>query len=293
MTSTDADPNTIVITGATGNVGRPLMEALAHIGNAVTAVSRQAPAPLPAGVRHHAADLRDPATLRPALAGARALYLLLPDGGDRLDPAGIMAEVAAAGVRRVVVQSSQAAGTRPELAAYDATRGFEAAARESAQEWTILRPGGFATNTFAWVDGIRSGRGVLAPFGDVGLPIVDPADIAAMAAAVLTGDGHSGATYEVTGPSAVTPREQVGAIADAIGAPIEFVELDREQARQAMLAFMPPEIVDGTLTIFGAPTPEESRPSPDVRRVLGRDATPFQAWASRHAAVFAGSLAPA
>lgn len=110
----------IVVTGATGNAGRPLVEALASAGVQVRAVSRR-PAELPPGVVHHAADLADPGSLRPALDGADALFLLC--AGD--DPHGLLDAAKSAGVRRVVLLSSQAAGTRPELASHDHTRSFE------------------------------------------------------------------------------------------------------------------------------------------------------------------------
>src|SRR5438067_6095015 len=104
----------VVVTGATWNVGRPLTQALAEMGQQVTSVSRHAAA-VPDGVRHRVADLAEPAGLEPALAGAKALFLLL--SGDLhaagADPAGIIAEAAAAGVRRVVLLSSLGVATRP------------------------------------------------------------------------------------------------------------------------------------------------------------------------------------
>ncbi|WP_329607856.1 hypothetical protein [Nocardia seriolae] len=83
----------------------------------------------------------------------------------------------------------------------------------------------------------------------------------------------------MTGPAAVTPREQARALADTLGEPLHFVELTRAQARAAMLEFMPESVADHTLTILGEPTPEERRVSPDVERVLGRPATSYAEWA--------------
>ncbi|GGO30743.1 hypothetical protein GCM10010116_61540 [Microbispora rosea subsp. aerata] len=97
----------IVVTGATGNVGRPLVQALAEAGERVTAVSRGiAPVDLPRGTRHVRADLAAPETLRPALDGAEALFLHDGGaGGHGLDPEAIMNVASAAGVRRVVLLS--------------------------------------------------------------------------------------------------------------------------------------------------------------------------------------------
>ncbi|MFI2639781.1 SDR family oxidoreductase [Streptomyces sp. NPDC018610] len=277
----------IVVTGATGNVGRPLTRALAEAGQQVTAVSRH-PAAVPDGVRHLAADLADPAGLKPALTGASALFLLL--SGDLHaaghHPADLIGEAAAAGVRRIVLLSSQGVVTRPFGPTRIAMRELEDTLRASGPEWAILRPGGFASNALWWAASVRAQGLVAAPFGDVGVPIVDPADIAAVAAACLLEDRHAGGVYELTGPEVITPRRQAAAIADALGTPVRFHELTRAEARAAMSRVMPAELADDTLDILGAPNPAELRVSPDVERVLGRAPRPFSAWAARNAAAF-------
>lgn len=276
-----------VVTGATGNVGRALVSVLAGSGAAVTGVSRgRRPVVVAAGVRHHRADLAHPESLRPALAGAEAMFLLVEGAGAGLDVAGLLRVVADCGVKRVVLQSSQAAGTRPRAVSHAPLRAIEDLVRASGLGWTILRPGGFASNALAWADGVRSGRVVAAPFGDVGLPVVDPDDIAAVAAVVLGDGGHDGRTYELRGPGLSTPRQRVADLAVALGEPVTFVEQTPEQARARMLEFMPAPVVDGTLEILGAPSERERRISPDVARVLGRAAQPFAAWVGRNVGVF-------
>ncbi|MER7753151.1 NAD(P)H-binding protein [Kitasatospora sp. NPDC097643] len=274
----------IVVTGATGNVGRTLVQLLVEAGEQVTALSRRTPeatdAALPAGVRHVAADLADPNAVRPALEGADALFLLV--AGE--DPHGLLKQAKDAGVRRVVLLSSQGVGTRPDT--YLHAAGFEAAVAASGLEWTVLRSGGMASNAFAWIAPIRAHRVAAAPFGEVGLPFVDPADVAAVAATVLREDGHHGATYVLTGPAATTPRERAAAIAEAIGEPVEFHEQTPEEARAQLSEVMPPAVVEGTLAILGTPTPEEQQPTPDIDRILGRPAHPFTTWAHRNAPAF-------
>ncbi|MER6938880.1 NmrA family transcriptional regulator, partial [Nocardioides sp. NPDC000441] len=93
--------------------------------------------------------------------------------------------------------------------------------------------------------------------------------------------------YEITGPTATTPRQRVEEIAAATGRPLEFVELSPEQARRQMSAFMPPEVVEGTLAILGHPTADEQAVSPHVEEVLGRPARGFGEWARRFAAAYA------
>ncbi|MGI5167283.1 NAD(P)H-binding protein [Spirillospora sp. CA-253888] len=279
----------IVVTGATGNVGRPLVQALAAAGEQVTAVSRGvSDAAVPEGVRTHRADLTDPESLRPALDGADALFLHDTGASAHLLSLRDVLDVAkGAGVRRVVLLSSQGAETRPESASHGVmVRAGEDAVRESGMDWTILRPGGFDSNAFAWAESIRTRRTVAAPFGDVGLPTVDPADIAEVAAAALRGDGHAGQVYVLTGPEPSTPRDRAEAIGAAIGEPVRFVEQTREEARAEMVRFMPEPVADTTLAILGAPKPAEQRVSPDVERVLGRAPRPFADWARRNAAAF-------
>ncbi|WUT01621.1 NAD(P)H-binding protein (plasmid) [Streptomyces sp. NBC_00708] len=277
----------IVVTGATGNIGRPLTQALVEAGQQVTAVSRH-PAAVPAGVRHVPADLAEPAGLKPALAGAKALFLLL--SGDLhaagANPADIIGEAAAGGVRRVVLLSTLGVVTRPFGRTRIAMRALEDTLRESVPEWAILRPGGFASNALWWAESVRTQRAVAAPFGDIGVPVIDPADIAAVAAACLLDDQHSGSVYELTGPQVVTPRRQTEAIAAALGSPVQFHELTRDEAKAAMTRSMPPELADDTLDILGAPSPAELRVSPDVQQVLGRAPRSFADWAARNVAAF-------
>lgn len=279
----------ITVTGATGNVGRPLVAALAAAGEEVTAVSRRPlPGEAPPGVRHVPADLADPESLRPAVDGADALFVLIAgellNGGE--SPAALLEVAMACGVRHVVLLSSQIMATRPHVESHGGLREFEEAVRDSGLSWTFLRAGGFASNAFAWAESVRTDRAVSAPFGDVALPVVDPADIAGAAAVALRDEGHAGQAYELTGPAAVTPREQAAAIAAALGEEVRFVELGREEARAHMARFMPEAVVDGTLDILGEPLPAEQRVSPDVERLLGRPAGTFADWADRSVAAF-------
>jgi len=279
----------IVVTGATGNVGRPLVQALAAGGQQVTAVSRQVSAgAVPAGARHRQADLTDPESLRPIFDGADALFL--HDGGagaQLLSPRDILDVAKASGVGRIILLSSLGVATRPQSASHGGMmRSIEDAVRQSDVDWTILRPGGFNSNAYAWVESIRARRTVAAPFGDVGLPTIDPADIAEVAAAALREPGHRGQVYELTGPALTTPRQRAEMIGDALGEPIRFIDQTRDEARTQMLRFMPQPVIDTTLDVFGEPTPAEQRISPDVERILDRPPRTFADWVQAHVAVF-------
>nr|AFO69324.1 NmrA family protein [Amycolatopsis orientalis subsp. vinearia] len=277
----------IVVTGATGNVGRPLVRALAGAGQQVTAVSRHA-ADVPDGVRHVVADLAEPAALEPVLAGAKALFLLL--SGDLhavpANPADVVERAARAGVGRIVLLSTLGVVTRPFGTTRVAMRELEDAVRAAGPDWAVLRPGGFASNALWWAESVRTQRTVAAPFGDTGVPVIDPADIADVAAACLLDEVHTGGVYELTGPEAITPRQQTAAIAAALGAPVRFHEQTREEAKAGMTRSMPAELADDTLDILGSPSPAEVRVSPDVERVLGRAPRTFADWAARTVAAF-------
>ncbi|WP_275291353.1 NAD(P)H-binding protein [Amycolatopsis sp. La24] len=277
----------IVVTGATGNIGRPLVRALADAGEQVTAVSRRA-AGVPEGVRHVVADLADPASLEPALTGAKALFLLL--SGDLhavgANPADLVAKAADAGVRRVVLLSTLGVATRPFGTTRIAMRELEDVVRESGLDWVLLRPGGFASNALWWAESVRTQGIVAAPFGDTGVPIIDPADIGEVAAACLRDDRHVGGVYELTGPAVITPRQQTEALAAALGKPVRFRELTRAEAKAGMMQSMPGELADDTLDILSSPTPAELRVSPDVERILGRAPRSFADWAARNIAAF-------
>jgi len=279
----------IVVTGATGNVGRPLVRALTESGEKVIAVSRWAgQATARDGVRAMAGDLTDPQSLRPALDGADALFL--HDGGISAEawrPRDILDLARSAGVKRVVLLSSQGVGTRPESHSHGVLmRSLEDAVRQSGLGWTILRPGGFNSNMYAWAGSIRTRRTVIAPFGDVGMPTVDPADVAGVAAAALREEGHSGRIYELTGPALTTPRQRATTIGDALGEPVQFVEQTPDQARAQMTQFMPAWAVDTTLAVLGEPTPAERQISPAVEQILGRAPRTFAAWAQEHITAF-------
>ncbi|MER7576917.1 NAD(P)H-binding protein [Streptomyces sp. NPDC126514] len=278
-----------VVTGATGNVGRSLVQVLAAAGAQVTATSRGiSDADVPEGVSYTRADLADPESLRPVFDGADALFL--QSGGASahlLSPQDILDVAKAGGVGRVVLLSSQGVATRPQSASHgDLGRSIEDAVRQSGMEWTILRPGGFNSNAYAWAESVRARRAAAAPFADIGLPTIDPDDIAEVAAAALREEGHAGQIYELTGPALSTPRRRAAAIADALGEPVRFIEQTRDEAHAQMLRFMPEPVVETTLAILGEPTPAEQRISPDVERLLGRAPRTFADWAQRHIAAF-------
>lgn len=272
----------ILVSGATGNVGGELLRQLSAEGIAVRALTRDpARSALPADVDVVKGDFGTPRSLAKALSGVEGLFLMVSG-----QEAAVLAEAARAGVRRIVLLSSVAVESRPESFIGRMHLEAERAVEESGLEWTFLRPGQFASNTRAWAPQIAAGDVVRTPFARVGLPAVHPADIAAVALAALTEEGHAGAVHTLTGPQPVTPVEQVAAIGRAIGRKLRHEEITAEQARQEMAAYMPAGVVAATLDFLGSPTAAETRPLPTVETVTGKPARTFAQWARDNADLF-------
>lgn len=258
------------------------MRALAAAGEEVTALSRTvSAADVPTGVRPWQGNLAEPASLGGVFDGAKAVFLLTSGGFAAEGNLGDVVDlVRAAGVPRLVLLSSQGVSTGhhpPTLEQFVTGSGLE---------WTILRSGNFASNALRWAESVRTQRTVAAPFPDVALPAVDPADIAGVAAAVLLGSGHGGNVYELTGPAAISPREQAAVIGDVVGEPVRFVELTSAEAKKAMVRYMPEPIADVSLDLLGSPPAALRQVSPAVEYVLGRPPLSFADWATRFADAF-------
>ncbi|MGW1979442.1 SDR family oxidoreductase [Streptomyces sp. NPDC001889] len=217
---------TILVSGATGNIGRWVIRRLLAEGRDVRALTRRpATARLPARLPVAEGDLARPESLPPALKGVTAM-LLFPVGEAVDEVVGLAVE---AGVRRIVVLSSAAV-----TAGYDTEYHYpvERAVERSGLEWTHVRPGEFALNSLQlWGPSIRAERRVVDVYPDESGTPVHEEDIADVAAAALTGDGHTGRAYSLAGPGTLSHREQVAAIAEAIGEPIRLDEVTAEEAR--------------------------------------------------------------
>ncbi|MFE1482520.1 NAD(P)H-binding protein [Streptomyces fimicarius] len=270
---------TILVTGATGTVGRRVVEQLLERGEHVRALTRDpARAELPAGVDVVRGDLTDPASLEPALDGVTGLHLIT-FGGGLFAPLETGEEILGlareAGVRRVTVLHG--GGGTP----------MESAVRASGFAWTVVMPVEFMANALEWAPGIRSEGVVREPFVDRLSAMVHESDIGAVAAVALTEDGHGGQEYLVTGPQVLTVRDKAAAVGAARGADVELVELTEEQALASWRGQGMPEDVIAFLIDVYRDTPPEGRTVIDtVEKVTGRPARTFAQWAEEHAEHF-------
>jgi uncharacterized protein YbjT (DUF2867 family) len=226
----------ILVSGATGTIGSDVVRRLDALGQPVRALTRDpARAAAPAGVEVVRGDLDDPVSLAVAVRSVSTVLLLAPPGPRQAEhDLALLAAARDGGVDRVVKLSAIGTGlaSHPKMGEWH--QPGEEAVRASGLEWTILRPTSFASNTLAWVGAISAGEPVPNPFGAGEQAVVDPRDVAAVAVQALTGTGHSGQTYTLTGPSALTTREQTAVIGAVLGRDVHILELTLDEWR-AML----------------------------------------------------------
>ncbi|MEW9554748.1 NAD(P)H-binding protein [Nonomuraea sp. NPDC050783] len=271
--------STILVTGATGNVGRHVASQLGAAGLKVRALARD-PGRAGLPVETVRGDLTEPATLEPALRDVDSVFLLWPaftaDGADE-----VVAAIAGR-ARRVVLLSAPGAE-----APGNHFHEVERLIRHSGLGWTFLRPSGFAANTLGWADQVR--RGVVRwPFGRAARSLIHEKDIAAVAVHVLASAGHNGAAYVLTGPEQLTQAEQVRVIGEAIGREVRWEDQPPEEAREQLTAIWgSPEFVDGALRTWESFVTSPEVVTDTVPRLLGRPALTFRQWAADHAADFA------
>jgi uncharacterized protein YbjT (DUF2867 family) len=270
----------ILVTGATGTVGRQVVAELLARGHEVRALTRDAAkAAFPAGVEVVEGDLTAPDGLAPALEGVTGLHLITFGGAafSPLETGPRILELArAAGVRRVTVLHG--GGPTP---LEDAVRA------DDGVDWTVLMPVEFMANALEWADGIAASGEVREPFVGRLSAMVHEGDIGAVAAVALTEEGHGGRQYVITGPEVLTVGDKVKTIAEAAGREIALVELTEEQALAGWRAAGLPEDVIGFLLEAYGNTPEVGRTvDGTVEKVTGRPARTFAQWAAEHADVF-------
>ncbi|MDT7799044.1 MAG: hypothetical protein QOI78_2477 [Actinomycetota bacterium] len=290
----------ILVTGAAGRAGTAVVKALARRGEPVRALVRDpARAPWPAelpGVTVVAGDLRDRATLGPALDGVKRTLLISSPREEMVDTQITFIDAAqAAGVPHIVKFSGREAGVGFDQEVFRGTRWHGQVERyleRSGLVWTHLRPSQFMQNYLPGsITGVDvAARELVMPIGEAQLSPVDLADVAEIAAGVLTSGGHEKLAYDITGPEALTMTEIAELISTATGDPFHYVAVTPEQQRRRYaVAGVPPHVVDLFDEQF-----QERRRTPVARvelaahHVFGVTPTSFATFARDHADEFAG-----
>lgn len=283
----------IVVTGAGGTVGRELVgqlraahvpfRAAYHSASKVTAAATD-------GLDAVAIDFASPETLAPAFRGADALFLLFAGGMGQAE--GEIAAVEAAkvaGVKRIVKLSVIGADGE-DYAFARIHRPVERAIETSGLAWTHLRPNGFMQNVVNYfLPTIRDHGAFYQPAGDARISHVDVRDIARVAVAVLTGAGHDGRAYTITGPEALTYHDVASRLSAATHKEIRYVPVSDDDARKGMIAAGIPEFYADYLVDLNRVYRDGkgSIVTDTVRVVTGSAATPFESFARDHASAFA------
>ncbi len=277
----------ILVTGATGNVGRELVPQLLAAGEEVRVLVRglRRAVHLDDRAERAVGDLDRPETLEPAMVGVRALYLI----ASSRQVANAVAVARVSGVSHVVRQSTIEAGAVPPLGPGRWHREDEVLIESSGIAWTHLRPTMMMVNTIAWWAESICGEGaVFFPGGDGRVSPVDPRDVAAVGRAVLTQRGHEGRAYEVTGPELLTIGRMVEVLSRVLGKPLRYVDIPERAAGVWMAKRgVPLRLVDALVETLGALRSSRFAYVADtVERLTGREGRSFEAWCRENVAAF-------
>ena len=288
MTQTRVPP--VLVTGATGRVGRAVVDLLIEAGVPVRALTHrsEAKATLPANVEVVTGDLSVPDSLDAGLRGAGAVFLVWTAPPET---APAVVERLATYARRVVFLSAPHQIPHPffqqpnPMAVLYAE--IERLIASTGLESTIIRPGVFASNAlFWWAPAIRAGGAVRWPYGAAETAPVDDRDVAAVVARTLYQGGHAGGDYVLTGPESLSQAEQVSIIGDVLGRRITFGELSPDEFRSETEGSWPRPVVDMLLAAWGATMGRPAFVTSTVFDILGSAPRSFHQWVTDHASAF-------
>jgi uncharacterized protein YbjT (DUF2867 family) len=285
----------ILVTGATGNVGRRVVSELTSRGAAVRAFVRdraKAAEVLPGDVEVAIGDFTIPDSVRDAFAGVDRVFLTSANGPDEVTHETAVIEAAVPASVRLLVKLSalgaQVGSPRPGL---DWHGQIEQHLRQSGLPAVVLQSNLFMSNLCASADAIAGGA-LPAPAGDAAVSFVDPADVAAVASAVLVEGRSLSEPLMITGPTAVSYAQIADELATATGRPVHYIDLPPGAAHQAFTdAGLPPWLVthlDGAYTLVRAG--ELAVTTDTVQRYLNRPAHTIEEWAHANAEFFGNQV---
>lgn len=288
---TKAEVRPVLVTGATGRVGRLVVDRLVDACVPVRALTRRAAAAaaLPPDVEIVTGDFTVPDSLDPAVRGVGTVFLVWVAPPATVGP---VVTRLAAHARRIVFLSSPHRTPHPffqqpnPMAALHAD--IERRIAASGVQSTIIRPGMFASNVlFWWADAIRSEGVVRWPYAAAETAPVDERDVAAVAARTLCDDRYAGGDYVLTGPEPLTQAEQVAIIGDVLGRRIEFDELSPDEFRRRTEGTWPRPVVDMLLAAWDATIGTPAYVTSAVSDILGTPPRTFRQWVLDNTSAFA------
>ena len=243
----------ILVTGASGTVGKAVLNEVARSGAKPKAMYRSAneAAKAPTGTSTVTADFAKKETLAAALRDVESVYLVCSPIPELVQLESNMIEAClSAGVKHIVLNSALGAGDYPKSFP-SWHRKVEDKLKSTGISFTILRPNSFHQNVVTYfAPGIRAQGVFYSSMGNARTSYLDVRDIAAVAAKALTGGEHRGKTYELNGPEALTYAELAEKISKHAGRPAQYVDIPAEAQRKAMLdQGMPAWQVDALLDL--------------------------------------------
>lgn len=287
MTPTEGSP--VLVTGATGRIGRSVVDLLTDAGVPVRALVRRSEtaATLPTNIEIVTGNLTVPESLDAALHAISTVFLVWTAPPQT---AAAVVDRLAAHTQRVVYLSAPHQTPHPffrqpnPMAALHAE--IERLIAGTGLDSTIIRPGMFASNALLWwAAAIRADRPVRWPYGAAETAPIDDRDVAAVVARTLYEDGHTGGDYVLTGPESLSQAKQVDIIGDVLGRPIAFEELPPDEFRRETPEAARPA-VDMLLTAWNAAMGQRAYVTSTVADILGTPPRTFRQWAADHATAF-------
>ena len=277
----------ILVTGANGHIGRELVPQLLEAGECVRVLVRDSNkvAHLDERVERAVGDLNQPESLAAAMQGVDRIFLVTFETQQDVN---VIEKAKQAGVSRIVKLSSlEATDHEIQIGKWHFER--EELIRASGLDCTFLRPGMFMGNLAEWWgDSIKQQGAVYFPGGKGKVAAVDPRDVAAVAARVLTQSGHNGQSYELTGSELLSMGEMVQVIAKALGKPLSYKDIPPFAAKMFMLKNgMDKKLVNALMEMMAYLRKNKGAVVTDtVEQILGRPPRSFEAWCNEHVDLF-------
>jgi (4-alkanoyl-5-oxo-2,5-dihydrofuran-3-yl)methyl phosphate reductase len=278
----------ILITGATGNIGRELVPLLVEKKQPIRILVREERkvAHLDACIERLVGDLDRPETLIPAVRGVERIFLVTYE--TRQD-SNVLEAAKRLGVQHVVKLSTlEVTEHKIQVGKWHHER--EELIRASGLDWTFLRPGMFMSNSIEWwAESIKGQGSVFFPGGKTGrVAPVDPRDVATVAALALTQPGHSGQAYELTGSELFTIGEMVQVISRVLGKPIQYVDIPPIAAKLFILKTgMDKTLVNALMEMLKSLRKDEGAFVTDtVQQITGNPPSTFEMWCREHIKAF-------
>lgn len=280
------DIPTILVTGATGNIGRALVECLQKTPYSVSVIAASPSGQSVAGTPARELNLLSPDSAQAAMRGVKRLFLVTPAHPDmEAMTAHAVRAAQAAGVQHIVRASGAGAEPKSDVAIARLQGRCDQIVIDSGITYTLLRPKNFMQNFTTFLrDMIRAGT-VYSSQGEGRVPFIDARDIAAVAARVLQEpQAHAGKAYTLTGPRALTNAEALAVIAEHIGRPVQLVAISEEQAVEGMRQAGMPEAMVQAMSSLNRIIADDwvTDVTDDVSRLLGRPATAWADFVAEH-----------